>query len=163
MGLRIPFVCWLERLKNIIFSPPRPWLIFCLNVISNSTCQPKMHLFRAPGIWHQGFPLKWDMPITLCAQTCACRIKVCVVGGASEKGLRWVFIWARGRKEKKKSKSPTFFFLLIFFSKIFLRFGPVIIKSLIFGLKLAIFLVTGRQRVALPQGGKDLEKLNFFI
>ena len=64
-------------------------------------------------------------------------------------------------EKKKKSKSPTNFFLF-FFSKIFLRFGQVIIKSLIFGLKLAIFLVTGRQRVALLQGGKDLEKLNFF-
>ena len=64
--------------------------------------------------------------------------------------------------KEKKSKSPTTIFY-DFFSKSFLWFDRVIIKSLIFGLKLVMLLVTGRQRVALPQGGKDLEKLNFFI
>ena len=63
--------------------------------------------------------------------------------------------------KEKKSKIPTIFFSDFFFQIFFFKVWSGI-KSLIFGLKLAIFLVTVWQRVALPQGGKDFEKLNFF-
>ena len=68
------------------------------------------------------------------------------------------------REKRKKSKCPTIIFIsFYFFKKKIVRYGPVIIKSLIFGLELAIYFATGQQRVALPQGGKDLEKLNLYL
>ena len=66
-------------------------------------------------------------------------------------------------EKKKKSKSRTIIFFEFFF-KIFSKVWSGNNKvPQIWTKNDHFFLSTGRQRVALPQGGKDLEKLNFFI
>ena len=66
-------------------------------------------------------------------------------------------------EKKKKSKGRTIIFFEFFFknfSKVWSGNNKV---PHIWTKICDFFLATGRQRVALSQGGKDLEKLNFFI